>query len=44
MQINEINRLADDNKRLNEENDQLKIQLSKLDKLIYGKIRPNCNW
>lgn len=41
MQVNEIRRLDNENKKLLSENDDLKVQLSKLDKLIYGKIRPN---
>ena len=41
MHINEINRLDEENRKLAAENDELKIQLSKLDKIIYGKIRPN---
>ena len=40
IQKNEILRLQNENNCLLQENDQLKIQLSKLDKLIYGKIRP----
>ena len=41
MQMNEINRLDEENRKLSAENDDLKVQLSKLDKMIYGKIRPN---
>ena len=40
IQTNEINRLNEENRKLCEENDDLKCQITKLDKLIYGKIRP----
>lgn len=39
--VTQIQKLQEENGYLRNENDQLKCELSKLDKLIYGKIRPN---
>ena len=39
VQISEINNLKRENEELYEQIDKLKIELSKLDKMIYGKIR-----
>ena len=39
VQISEINNLKKENEDLYEQNDKLKIELSKLDKMIYGKVR-----
>ena len=38
-QCNEINRLKGENENLYEQVDNLKIELSKLDKIVYGRIR-----
>ena len=39
IQINEINNLKKENEDLYQQNDRLKIELSKLDKMIYGRVR-----
>ena len=41
VQISEINNLKKENEDLYGQIDRLKIELSKLDKLIYGKVRTN---
>ena len=43
IQNNEINQLNEEIRKLCEENDDLKCQITKLDKIIYGKIRPTIN-
>ena len=43
IQNNEINKLNEEIRKLCEENDDLKCQITKLDKIIYGKIRPTIN-
>ena len=40
MNNNEINKLNEEIRKLCEENNDLKCQITKLDKLIYGKIKP----
>lgn len=39
MKVNEIKIIENNNFGLMKENDELKIQLSKLDKLVYGKVK-----
>ena len=41
VQISEINNLKKENEDLYQQIDKLKIELSKLDKMIYGKVRTN---